>query len=214
MFVFSQTDTSLYTVRFNILTFDDTGSKFNYIRYEYVKQDRYHVWLTIDDNVVMSQSRPPIPEQFKYKVKVDSNRTYTVYTKQQDGSVIVTHPDSIEQTDYVRADSHLVHVQGIVFDTIRFLNQSFINTDAPRDNLSSECQYRYDQKHGYEKTYYQIEEIKSVVISGPNYRLKTNGSWKHGKKDGTWEYFSPNGELERTEKWKNGVLIRTKYHKS
>ena len=44
-------------------------------------------------------------------------------------------------------------------------------------------------------------------------KLEFEGNWENGVKDGEWLFFSVEGELIRSEKWKMGELIRTKLKK-
>lgn len=206
---FAQSDSLYAEPEYQLITpTDDTGSMSNYIRYDYYRKQTYSVIISKDDKIVMGQFRPPIPDQFKYKVKVDSNSSYTVYDF---GTGLVNKPDSIVRIDYERADSFLLYVRGFVYDTIWLEHWYLMPSAYYSDEVCAIGQYYYNQKNGYEETFYSTDELKGVLITGPHFKSKTTGRWKLGQKHGKWEYFSPNGELERTEKWRNGKLIRTKY---
>lgn len=43
-----------------------------------------------------------------------------------------------------------------------------------------------------------------------NGALKTKGNWKNNKKKGQWTYWSANGDIEKTEVYKNGELTEEK----
>jgi hypothetical protein len=206
--VFAQSDTLLAEPSFQVITTDDTGAMSNYIRYDYYRKQTYSVIISADDKIVMGQFRPAIPDQFKYKVKVDSNFNYGVYDYKTNTT---TRPDSIERTDYARADSFLLHVAGFVFDTIWLQHYYLMPSPYYSDEVCAIAQYYYNQKHGYEETFYSTDDLKGILITGPNYKSKARGMWKLGQKVGKWYYYSPNGELQRTEKWRRGKLVKTKY---
>lgn len=73
--------------------------------------------------------------------------------------------------------------------------------------MSHVCCYKGEDKHGYEYQYYSVHELDGITVTGWSYRVKWTGHWKHGRKNGKWYYYSPDGELIGTEKWKNGVLL-------
>lgn len=115
----------------------------------------------------------------------------------------------ISETDSQVLDDHC-NSEKVNCDTIWVAKSELYNVLQVEDYMiSNVCNYSGDEKHGKEYEYYSVHELDGILITGWNYRLKSAGKWKHGKKDGKWYYYSRSGELVRTEKWKNGRLIRT-----
>lgn len=84
----------------------------------------------------------------------------------------------------------------------------------------SEYTYVNGNIEGEVKNYYKNSKLKSTVTFVNNemdgvYKeyyneeetLKVEGVYKVGKKEGVWTYYTPNGEKEKTEKYKNGNKI-------
>jgi hypothetical protein len=99
-------------------------------------------------------------------------------------------------------------VPGQDADTIYLAKPELFNPNQIDDfDVMNYCEYRGGEKWGKEYGFYTFDELNRVTITGWHFRLKFTGHWKDGKKDGTWHYFSPNGEVIRTEKWKKGTLV-------
>lgn len=104
-------------------------------------------------------------------------------------------------------------VDGKNADTIYLAKPELFNPNQIDDfDVMNYCEYRSGEKWGKEYGFYTFAELNRTLITGWNFRLKFTGHWKDGKKDGTWHYYSPNGELMRTEKWKKGTLVSSVNH--
>ena len=53
------------------------------------------------------------------------------------------------------------------------------------------------------------ENIKDGVIETfyDNGQLERRGNWKNWEQDGLWEYFDKDGNLTKTEEYKDGELV-------
>ena len=63
---------------------------------------------------------------------------------------------------------------------------------------------------GEERTVYKKgrEVSKTVVTFHENGQLRSRGNYKDGKQEGVWERYDENGNLTKTEEWKDGELIK------
>ena len=64
-------------------------------------------------------------------------------------------------------------------------------------NIKVNGQNKADEKDGIFKAFYESGQIMSV------------GLYVNGHAQGTWTYFNEKGSLERTETYKDGLLIKT-----
>ena len=79
------------------------------------------------------------------------------------------------------------------------------------------------------KTYYWLKSKKVLSTQGAyqgsllhgiyesnykNHQLKSQGIFKYGLKTKTWKYWDQQGVLQKTETWKNGILIETLNYKN
>jgi hypothetical protein len=154
-----------------------------------------------------------VPKQFIYKIKTPANGAFSVATI---GDAFVPdsilHPDSITMIDmkglaqfYIdKKDSLKIDTLQVseykVFDFNEFFNYS---------DKVYECSYKYNLKNGTERSYYKISELKDVCITD-NFRLKYEGHWKSGKKNGKWREYDRSGKLISVKKYKHDKLIKQK----
>lgn len=177
-------------------TWDDEFEMSDYLRIDSFQDDIFFVALDEKDSSVID-SCVPVPLHFFYWVKTDSIRDSLA-------------SDSIYIWDYKKLVGYDRRVDFLRVDSIYFRKREYYHHgDLDHYTFSGFCQYRNKLKHGREVQYYSIHELNGVVITGENYRTKSAGYWKSGKRHGKWKYFSKNGELERIEKWRNGELKRT-----
>lgn len=195
-----------------VLTTDDTGANSNYTRYTRFPERSYYVIYSVADHKTVAQSRPRVPERFTHRVPVDSNTRYVVYTKNKDGTVTASYPDSMTVNDYKALDAYLLSDSSFHYDTIFIRDWQVAYGKYPAEfQTKSICGYYYNQKNGWETEYYSVPELQQQVITGNHFREKCSGYWKVGKKHGKWFYYSPDGELQRIEKWRKGKLRKTKF---
>ncbi len=170
------------------------------------------VVVTAEKRSIAGGSGLPVPRQFLYKVKVDS--TMKVASKVKDAPL----PDSIWKVNHAALDSFYRYSPDIHIDTLVIADRKTADADDfQHTEIQSVCGYKKEIrsvatlpiKHGEAITYYSIPELKDVIIVG-NFRLKSKGSWENGSKAGTWRYYSPQGYLQKVEKWKNGKLRKEK----
>lgn len=86
--------------------------------------------------------------------------------------------------------------------------------------LDTETTYVNDMKNGPDKTYnsdgtiYEMFTYKDNELEGPYIKNTSSGKkveegqYKDGKKEGTWKIYGIKGNLEKTEKYAEGILVQ------
>ncbi len=208
---FSQNDSVVYT-KYDVYSTDDTNRMYRYIIREFFSSEHKFVVALAKDHNVTVASNLSAPKQFIHRVKVDSGSYVRVTIDAKDGSQTVTYPDSVDRVDWVAVDSFYTNTDSIHIDTIyvekwKYFHPEFTNVI----DKASTCGYIYDLKHGRETSYYGPHQLAGAVVTSKKFGLRYTGKWEYGERIGKWRYYTPDGELQRTEKWKNGRLIKTKY---
>jgi hypothetical protein len=75
-------------------------------------------------------------------------------------------------------------------------------------NKKSQVGYFYNEKHGYEYSFYNPSEIDQI-ITGKKFLLKREAWYEQGVNHGKWLYYDKKGSLTKTEIWKKGKLVKT-----
>ncbi|HTL82027.1 MAG TPA: hypothetical protein VL651_10000 [Bacteroidia bacterium] len=184
---------------------DSSGDQkpFLYTKTEYFPRSTAvysYVIISAKDGKELSRNFRPVPKQYMHKVKADKNDRYRDLTG-------MGNSDSVYRIDQHAWDS-LYKLFPLPTDTILVANEKVaLYYSAVSTSMSSYCNYEGDVKNGMEFTYYNMPELKGVVVK-KNFRLKSAGRWKDGKKNGKWYYYNTDGSVMKIEKWKNGELKR------
>lgn len=176
---------------------DGDSGYYDYTRIEYYLNNiRALSCLQCKDSSLI-MGRKSYPSGLTKKVKTDP-RAKSKYGPLPDSSLVLDN-ERVEQ--YLRENK-------IEIDTIFVKSSKTLGSDVwDRLSISGKCSYRYSTKHGYERVYYKVEEVKGVCITD-NFLIKYEGYWRYGKKNGKWKEYDKTGRLIALRKYDNGKLIK------
>ncbi|MBI3509965.1 MAG: hypothetical protein HY064_04825 [Bacteroidetes bacterium] len=183
---------------------DSSGKScaFLYTRMDYFPRTRIYSFVIIDKKkkILMYNFRPVSKkDMIKQKPDRDSRKLISKYGL----------ADSVYKIDQHAYDS-LYTYYPLPSDTIMVKNVKVLDgTGIINTSASDVYQYRGDVKDGCEIEYYNMTELKGVVVR-KNFRMRSYGNWKNGEKNGKWFYYAKDGSVNQIEKWKNGKLKRVR----
>jgi hypothetical protein len=155
-----------------------------------------------------------VPPACQYWTKPDSNTLYfradlSLSGRHNNGAYI---PDSILQTNMdCVAEFYRFESDSVGCDTLFEKEGTSFNTGMHDGIPYWQCSYYYELKHGKELAYYHINEISGECVNADTNLKKYEGQWKYGKQKGKWYFYTPTGELERIESYRNGVCRKVKH---
>lgn len=183
---------------------DDYSEMLDYIRVDYFQENINYVVMGKTSDSILNKCGFDVPSRFVHKIKLDTvSRDWNRYPYTMDSAIVI---------DYPAIDSFYRYNDSIQIDTIWVSDEKKYHMgDFDYYTIREVCQYKDKIKHGVDRQYYSLSEMRGLTVRGPHFHLKLEGHWKHGYKNGKWFYYTPSGELSRRETWRNGKLIRTKY---
>ena len=71
----------------------------------------------------------------------------------------------------------------------------------------------FNEERNIARALKSVMEVADEIIvldsfSTDHGNIEIKGKYKDGKKDGLWEFFNEDGTLQKTETYKNGVLVK------
>jgi hypothetical protein len=150
-----------------------------------------------------------VPKQFIHRIKTPDN---TAAYETDIGTGITIRPDSITQIDMKGLDQFYIDKKdSLKIDTLQVSAYKIFDLDefSNYPDKLNECSYKYNLKDGVERSYYKISELKDVCITN-NFRLKYEGHWKSGKKNGKWKEYDKTGKLISVKKYRHDRLVKQK----
>ena len=146
------------------------------------------------------------PDSCFYYQKPDANHVFNA-SQSKTGETVKL--DSFQMSDINCAQAfYEFENDSVQADTI--YSKHYVDNDYSMDSqFLWHCDYYYDVKHGEELAYYSVQDVQGICITGKAPMVKYKGYWRDGKKNSWWIYYLPNGEVDKTEKYRNGKLKKT-----
>lgn len=197
-------DTSTPPPRIDVLYTDDGNNPSTYTRTDYYPAGNLFVVMSKESNRQMGGSGFPVPKQFIHKVKTDSTMAFS-----SPKGFESPRPDSVERVDHAAVDSFYQNNPYVKIDTIYLAKDNLADyNEYQYADIKCVSHYVYKEKDGTETGYYDIHELKGMIVND-HFRIKYEGHWRNGEKNGTWKYYDRTGKLIRKEEWKKGELKST-----
>jgi hypothetical protein len=187
---------------------DSVPSQYVRTEFDLVESDRTVVMLCGKTELLYTSTKD-VPKQFIHRIKTPDN---TAAFESDLGTGITIRPDSITQIDMKALDQFYIDKKdSLKIDTLQVSDYKVfdLNEFSNYPEKLNECSYKYNLKDGIERSYYKISELKDVCITD-NFRLKYEGHWKSGKKNGKWKEYDKTGKLISVKKYKHDKLIKQK----
>jgi hypothetical protein len=184
--------------------YDDNGDlkprDYDSVRYDLYDPDRLVICVEGENKTCGSSTSGRINNMFITRIKTPDNYLFTGPS-----------PDSIDKFDENKINAFIEkHKDSLQIDTLTTLNQ-YVYPDVNMNlNIVYRCTYKFNLKHGDEFYYYSIPELKNNRIED-NFKLKSHGRWKHGKKHGKWIEYDKSGKIISITKYKSDKLVKAGY---